>query len=249
MKHLTKHAYALLAFVVLASIPAPAQEKKQGNVRSREIEVAYDEGRADALRVAIKKIVEVPALATEEFEAGDEIRIAFESNFEGFLYILNLTPSGKTQLLFPHPANRDNTIHLRQQVKLGLKFTNDKGSDVLQVYMSRQPIPLFDSTLKNAIGQGITKIFLDESTTRAAQEIVRDTLKGTSKPLQSDGIKDNSLASAQNGQSRSRSRGVYYDSGEDNIKKESTIAVEQENGDGHLKNGDVAFYEIRLKHK
>ncbi|MFP5261288.1 MAG: DUF4384 domain-containing protein [Blastocatellia bacterium] len=248
MKHLTQHAAALLMFVVLSSISVPAQEKSRGDVRSRDIELAYDEGRADGLRIAIKKIVEVPVLSTEEFAPGDEVRVAFESNFEGFVYILNLTPTGKTLLLFPNPDNRDNKIHLRQQVKLGLKFTKDKGVEVLQVYMSREPILLFDNTLKAAIAQGAAKVFLDESAKRASQEIARDTLKGASNASQGEGIKDNSLA-AQGGQNGFRSRGVYYDSGEDNAKKESTIAVEQDTGDGHLKNGDVAFYEIRLKHR
>ncbi|HEX8089424.1 MAG TPA: DUF4384 domain-containing protein [Blastocatellia bacterium] len=257
MKPLTKTVFVLLMTVVIASISVLAQDSKRPGIRSRGIEMEedYNNGRADMMRVAIHKEVEnrlVPVLATEAFKSGDRIRLEFESNFSGFVYIINVAPNGKTCLLFPHPSERNNAVNARQRYSLPqsrmLRFNDDKGVEVLQVYMSRQPIPLFDDALKNAIEQD-TKACLGDSVVNAARELADSAYKNTSKPPQR-GIETNvsSPVLAQGGRASIRSRGVYYDSGEDSSKKESTIAVEKKDGQTHLKDGDVAFYEIHLQH-
>lgn len=247
MRPLKTLFFSLLVFVFLTSNSIFAQDNKNIGRRSRDIEVDYDEARADAMRVSITKKVYEPVLVTQEFETGDEVRIAFQSNFDGLVYILNVTPNGKTLLLFPDPRNRDNAVLARQQVKLDLKFTSDKGSEFLHVYMSRQRIPLFDDLLKAAVENGVSKVYLDESAANAAKQLAGSSSRDTSKP----GVENKQSVSAplQNGRSGSRARGVHYDSGEDNIRKEATVAVEKEGGDGYLKLGEIAFYEIRLKHK
>jgi Domain of unknown function (DUF4384) len=257
MRPLTKLVSVFMAAFVMTSISAPAQDKKQGGLRSRGIEMEedYNKGRADGMRVAIHKEVEnqiVPVLASEVFKSGDRIRLEFESNFNGFVYIINVGPNGKTCLLFPHPVERNNAVTARQRYSLPhshmLKFNEEKGIEVLQVYMSRQPIALFDDTLKQAIDQG-TRPCLGDSVVNAARELANSASKNTPKPSQG-GIETKVSAPilAQDKRSGMRSRDVYYDSGEDTGKKESTIAVEKKDGYGHLKDGDVAFYEIHLQH-
>src|ERR1051326_3113062 len=88
MKPLTKLTVVLSVFVAMTLVPAFAQDKKQSGMRARGIELDYDDGRADGMRVAVKKMKEgefIPVLATEEFKAGDRIKVEFESNFDGFV--------------------------------------------------------------------------------------------------------------------------------------------------------------------
>jgi len=248
MRPLTKLGYILLAFVALASSSASAQENKQSGMRSRDIELAYDGDNVDKMRYTINKLIAVPALVTEEFKTGDEIRVALESNFDGFVYVLHASPGGKTRLLFPDPRSKDNIVRASVPLNLNLVFTKEPGFEVLKVYMSRQPIPLFDNTLKSAMDQSRSRVYLEGPALLEAEELARSVSKGAKKPPQSDATKDSAPALAQNAPATTRPRGVELYLGEDNTKKESIVAVEKENGDGHLKNNDIAFYEIRLKH-
>lgn len=244
MRPLTKLGYILLAFVALASITAYAQEGKQSGTRSRDIELAYDGDKVDAMRYTINKLIAVPVHVTEEFKTGDEIRVALESNFDGFVYVLHASPGGKTRLLFPDPRSKDNVVRARVPLNLNLMFTKETGSEVLKVYMSRQPIPLFDKTLKIAMDKSSSRVYLEGAALLEAEELARNA----NKPPQGNAAKDSTPVLAQNGPATTRPRGVELYLGEDNTKKESIIAVDKENGDGHLKNNDIAFYEIRLKH-
>jgi len=252
MKPLTKLTVALSVFVVMTLVPAVAQDKKQGGMRARGIEMDYDDGRADGMRVAVKKMKEgefIPVLATEEFKAGDRIKIEFESNFDGFVYIVNVAPSGKTCLLFPHPDKKDNKLQARQRYPIppgpySFRFNEEKGLEVLQVYMARQPIALFDETLKGAIDQN-TKPCLGDSAMSAAKELANNASKSQQGGIES---KSSPPIMAQAERKGSRPRGVELYLGEDSNKKESTIAVEKKDGSAQLRSGEFAFYEIRLKH-
>ena len=161
MKPLTKASILLAISFTLIAPAILAQAPKNNQLHSREIIVDYDQGKVDGMRVIIKKdedgqLVSVPA--DNVFKTGDQIKVEFESNFDGYVYILNVSPGGKTCILFPHAKETNNAIRARQRYVLPtsalLRFDEEKGIEVMQVYMSRQPITQFDESLKAAMEQG-----------------------------------------------------------------------------------------------
>jgi hypothetical protein len=207
------------------------------------------------MRVILKKLEGeklLPVAASQVFESGDRIKIDFESNFDGYVYIVNVAPSGKTCVLFPFADEHNNQVRAGQRYTLPFsetswfKFNDEKGDEVLQVYMSRQPIRDFDDTLKDAASRGQKAGCLSESVMSAARELAA----GTRKPLDTlpaAGINTNARAVIGR-QGGVRSRGVeLYIGG--NEEKGSVIAVAPEKTASQLKSEDMAFYEIRLRHQ
>ena len=43
-------------------------------------------------------------IADRLFRRGDRIRFNIESNWNGYLYVVNMASTGRSQVLFPHPA-------------------------------------------------------------------------------------------------------------------------------------------------
>jgi hypothetical protein len=244
-------AIALMAFSIIAT-SALARGQKDGGSRGRGIELEdYEKGRVDGMLVLIKKYEGeqlTPVLASQVFRAGDRIKVEFESNFDGYVYVLNVAPSGKTCILFPNVRESNNLVHARQRYTVptltSLRFDEEKGDEVLQVYMSRQPIKLFDDARKSALEQELKKACLSESVTSAASELSNSSTKKSREP----GI-DTDVISPLLQQKGSRSRGIELIDGSKQ-EKGSVVAVNpNKEGQKQLRDKDFAVYEIRLRHQ
>ncbi|HKV38934.1 MAG TPA: DUF4384 domain-containing protein, partial [Blastocatellia bacterium] len=139
------------AFAVLVVAPASPAFSQKYNLQARGIEARYDDGSVDGLRVVVLKGQDgrfSPVDPSRQFKKGDEIKIDFESNFDGYVYIVNVTPAGKKKVLFPHAGLASNMVAARQKYELPaggvMFFDSETGVEVLQVIMSREPIPLYD---------------------------------------------------------------------------------------------------------
>jgi len=81
------------------------------------------------------------------FHAGDKIRLAVETNDDGYLYVVNRGSSGTWKVLFPSAEIKggDNRIqrHTRFEIPSGYTFTFDEqaGEEKLFIVLSRQPEP------------------------------------------------------------------------------------------------------------
>lgn len=79
------------------------------------------------------------------FHAGDRIRLAVETNDDGYLYVVSRGSSGTWKVLFPSPEIKDgdNRIqrHVRYEIPSGYTFTFDEqpGEEKLFIVLSRQP--------------------------------------------------------------------------------------------------------------
>ncbi|MEW6209861.1 MAG: DUF4384 domain-containing protein [Acidobacteriota bacterium] len=241
MKLLPRLTIALLIIAGLISTILLAQatsaQTRSETVRSRAIRMKYDTGKIDGLRIIVylvngKNIVAVDP--SREFTKGEQIKIEFESNFDGYVYFVNVPPSGKSAVIYPDPkgGESDNLIRARQRYVLPhtgtFEFVEDeKGTEVVQVIMSREPIQVFEDSIRNSNGQ------LGETVSSAAAELTGETRRS--------GIDTESVSKVV--PSGVRTRNVRLAPPRTKDEKGTVVAVP----DTKLKPGEVAVFEIRLR--
>ncbi|HJQ69686.1 MAG TPA: DUF4384 domain-containing protein [Blastocatellia bacterium] len=215
-------------------------------VRTRAL---FVKKRADAMRVVVLQGGN-PVVANQEFREGEEIKIKFQSNFEGYVYILNITPGGKKRLLYPCSSKVTNTIIPGRIYSLPpdpqtIAFDEEKGTEVLQVIMTRERIKFLDDAVRSSDCCDFAKpCDLTESASTAAAELAGATQIQQQVSTDSGGIAAGS--SQPEGSSGLRSRGIKLASGKDKDKS-SYVAIQDSSGET-LKQGQVAVFYIRLKH-
>lgn len=194
--------------------------------------------RSDAISVLVLKLDDntlVPVDPSHQFRAGDQIKIQLESNFDGFIYVVNIQPSGKRCLMFPYVGVSDNAVTSGEQYQIppgkdALQFDEEKGTEVLQVIMSRDRIQYLDAALEKPGG------CLAKSATTAAAE------------LQAGIVKKVTPIVPQGEWSKMRSRDIILASGKDKDANGSVVAVPDNGNGGQLKAGEIATFELRFKH-
>jgi hypothetical protein len=134
--------------------PAPAQGQAPAPQASVPVvAVAYKpQGPLPALglRYTLLKKTGDGQVETESdavFHAGDHIRLAVETNDDGYLYVVNRGSSGTWKVLFPSAEIKggDNRIQRRTRFEIpsGYTFVFDEqpGEEKLFIVLSRQPEP------------------------------------------------------------------------------------------------------------
>jgi hypothetical protein len=80
------------------------------------------------------------------FRSGDRLRIAFESNIDGYLYVATEGSTGRWAVLFPDPEINGgrNAIKRGQEYvvpdNLWFEFDNNPGVEKVFVFLSREPL-------------------------------------------------------------------------------------------------------------
>ena len=237
MKKIVLIAIALFALICLLATATAAQEQSEG-MRARSIRMKYDAGRIDGMRIVVYMIQDNNLVAVDparEFKKGDCIKIEFASSFDGYVYFINIAPSGKSAIIYPDlkAKEMDNVIHARQRYLLPhatpFEFVDDeRGIEVVQVVMSRRPLPMFEEAIKNANGE------LGDTAASAAALMGLESKRS--------GIATESSANLLPPGVRARSARLAPP--KDKSEQGTVIAVP----DSKLKPGEVAVFEIRLRH-
>jgi hypothetical protein len=229
-----KFAVALLIICGHLSNVTTAQNQTGRGIQLRE---DYNTGKVDGMRVLVLKSEGgnfVPVDPGRIFTQGDEIRVAFESNFDGYVYVVNVSPDGKKRVIFPgtQAANSSNVIRARQRIQLprtSFIFDKEMGTEILQVIMSREPVAVLDAAVKESKGEL-------QSASSAAAELSANAQRGI-------------VSEATATITGIRARGVFLAAGKDNDKAGSVVAIaDEKRTDARLKTGEVASFEIRLQH-
>ena len=239
MKAMIRILSISLMATALMAVVVPAQNKghKDDEERTRGLFVNKE---ADAMRLVLLKAEEnglVPVDPGHTFKEGDQIKLAFESNFDGYIYLVNVTPGGKKSVLYPYDETSGNRVRPNRRYEFPpggdmIEFDDEKGTEVLQVIMSRERIAFLDSAIKNSSGD------LGESAASVAAELQA-------------GISNEEVTKVlpDEGKSGVRSRDIKFAAGRDKDPEGSVVAI---SGDGNmsakLKKGEAGVYEIRLKH-
>lgn len=254
MKAICRVGMAVAAVVSLMVMPGLAQ---RDDVRSRGLIVKnYETGKTDGVRILVKMKSQYGDWAavdpSRSFQKGDEIKISFEPNFDGYVYIVNVMPSGKKRVLFPFQKETvketNNMIRAHQVCEVpanaSFEFDAEAGTEILQAIMSRDPIPLLDSAVKNPEGD------LGDSASSAAAELAASSQSGARTKGRGGIVSENvAIVLPQDGPDGVRSRSVHLAPGKDKDDKGSVVGIPDDKGQGgKLKKGEVAIFEIRLKH-
>lgn len=240
MKTRIKFVFALL-IIAVQILSAVAQNQTTLRQRGIKLREDYNTGKVDGMRILVMKSEGgnfIPVDPGRVFRQGDEIRIAFESNFDGYVYVINVSPSGRKQVIFPgsRSSANSNVIRARQRIELpptSFIFDGESGTEILQVIMSREAVSVLDAAVKESNGEL-------QSAASAAGELSATTRRG---------IVSENIAAALPQNAGLRPRGIFLAEGKDRDKAGSVVAIADENkADGRLKPGEVATFEIRLQH-
>jgi serine/threonine protein kinase len=85
--------------------------------------------------------------ATTTFRSGDRVRLSFQSNVDGYLYLVQQGSSGRWSVLFPNPEINSgrNNVRKSEEYKVPdadgfFEFDSNPGVENLFVYFSREPM-------------------------------------------------------------------------------------------------------------
>lgn len=224
----------------------PPEHGDDSGVRTRAL---FTKKRADAVSIMVLKDDEVVDPG-RDFKEGEEIQIRLSSNFAGYVYVLNVTPSGKKRLLFPCSRRGDNRVapwedNILPSKSGSLAFDSDQGTEVLMVVLSHDRIGYLDDALKSCCpGQtgadccGHFVCDLADSAAAAAAELAGNVSDEQRAGVVIDRGRENAGV---------RTRGVTLAAGRDRKRITTYVAVQDQSG-GRLDPGKPAVFYIRLKH-
>lgn len=84
------------------------------------------------------------------FQGGSRIRLGFNANRAGFLYVVNLGTSGKVTTIFPSVASDNNQVQpgliyqIPQQVGKSIRFDTTPGQEIILVVLAETRIENFE---------------------------------------------------------------------------------------------------------
>lgn len=206
--------------------------------------------RSDAMHVSfIKTNGGSVDPANDVFKENDEIEVRCRSNFNGYVYFVNITPAGRKYLIFPCGKVGAFNLEPGATVVTPVGFDSEKGTEVLQVIMTRERIDFLEAAIRGDCCADPTKCELSASAASAAAE-----LASTASKNQKGGISVNNLLAVVPANASSggiRARGIKLAQGPDSKSKGSTyVAIESpaDSKDNKLEAGRFAVFEIRLNH-
>lgn len=221
-----KTAVALLA-CLLCSLPAWSADPRQD----------FDSGRADAIKVAVYRTDGEgarPVRADQVFHQGDAIYLTLESNFPGYVYLVNGQPGGKTVVLLPSTEQPDHTLAPHQPRQFPapparILFDAEKGIETLRVVISRTPIPAYDQAVAtHGLLAGADPFASAVGRASEQRPGVVETLTG---------------------KGRFASRGLYVSTPPDTTSSYVSVGRGDAGPAAHLEGNQTGVFEIHLKHQ
>lgn len=241
---------ALLTANFSASSAQGKAKGKQEEVRTRAMFVSK---KADGLE--IKLTTERGELIDpgKSFKAGDRVRVSFESNFKGFAYFINVTPGGVTKVIYNREIDADQAYDLPSK-PYAIEFDKEPGTEILKVVLSYERIKSYEDALKNANGE------MGKSAANVAAELADNTPKKDGKKTAATKTPGEAVGIVTSDKSCGRERGLVLASGQEarcrslvlasgnQTKNEGSVVAISDKQGTKLQTGEVAVFELRLKH-
>ncbi|MDX2042469.1 MAG: DUF4384 domain-containing protein [Acidobacteriota bacterium] len=155
MKPTLQFVFNLFCLLLFATA-VQAQSEEQ----VRDVQKIYKDAKAPGLEVTIylqeKNGAMIPVSPDREFHKGESVKIRVESNFSGYLYIVNHGASGNKSLIFPD-GKESNLLQTGKTYLLpstyDLVLDEKAGFETLQVIAAPQRLPVLDAALKQPDGK------------------------------------------------------------------------------------------------
>lgn len=249
-KQITCLMTAVLLVANFSALSAQGKNRmKQDTMRARAMFVSK---KADGLEVKLTNEKGELIDPGKAFKAGDRVRVSFESNFKGFVYFINVTPGGVTKVIYSREIEADQAYDLPSK-PYAIEFDKEPGTEILKVVLSYERIKPYEEALKTSDGE------MGKSASSVADELADNNPKkdgkkaGSKAPGEAVGIVTSSntcgrerglvLASGQ----EARCRSLVLASGNQAKNEGSVVAISDKQGT-KLQAGEVAVFELRLKH-
>ncbi|MGH9837256.1 MAG: DUF4384 domain-containing protein [Blastocatellia bacterium] len=228
----------IISFLFALQIPSPALT--QENDEERDMIKKYESGAAHGMKVTILQRSGDSLTAVDpknEFKKGDRIRVEIESNFAGFVYMINVGSSGKTTIIFPDRAE-DNRIMPGRRYTLptsyDLEFDENSGVDVFKVLMSLRPVPLLTSAARRGNGE------LSSNDLKTVSDLIARSERQQAGIISSEFNLNNKVG----GLKAVGTREPLWNE----KKKAALVTVKQQNKtNGKLQTGQVAVFGIQFR--
>ena len=236
-------AFLLLSLSITVSTQNTTRQLERVGVTSKRVQQSFELGEADGLKVVIYHVGEkgMEAVSPDKaFKSGDRFRLKLQSNFDGYVYVINVTPGGENRLLFPRSTSRRNNVRAGQFYYIPtaneFEFNDEPGLEVLQFLISRSQVAFLEGLLDRASSKA-TYIPLDRNTTTTLQQ-----LAGKPAPLKTGGVTAKATSTLRSGL---QTRMLTLDR-----KKKSTFVVVSgvKGAPNRFRPGEISVFEIRLKH-
>src|ERR1044071_8060571 len=104
--------------VVIWIAPSVFAHQESNEVRNRSIGRQYKNKEADGMKVWFYKVQGakfIPANEEMPFKTGDQLKVEFESNFDGYIYFINVDPEGKATIMYPRASSQEANKVLADQ--------------------------------------------------------------------------------------------------------------------------------------
>jgi hypothetical protein len=249
MKHAlktTKLTGAILVIVVFALLQTSSFAVVE-TARSRSIRIRkeVEKNRVDGLVIGVHQIENIneknPPLVspTAVFKDGDHVRISIESNFDGYVYVVNIEPNGDKNLSFPSRDTEYNNNRVTPGATVWippqdpLTFFGTKGIETLQVIVSKEPIAYYEEGYKTWRDGRIPETENERSRSwseRGRGVIVRDKV---------------TIPAPMKGKILARKIDLAPP---DKSSKEAVIAIPKDKNSNGKMNEQPVIFEIRLQH-
>ena len=131
----------------------------QDDAAVRDIVKSYQSGHSSGVRVAVMLHQETGLTnvdPAQEFKTGDRLKVALETNFTGYVYVVNYGSSGAKRLLFPG-LNESNRLQPGRQYYLptsyDLRLDGPSGIEALKVFFSLNRVAFLDAASRREDGE------------------------------------------------------------------------------------------------
>ncbi|MEW6730367.1 MAG: hypothetical protein AB1489_03410 [Acidobacteriota bacterium] len=195
------------------------------------------------------------------FHNGDRVKIGLRSNFDGFLYIVNIGTSGMRRIMVPGPFAHEHGLHKGeyQQFLVG-ELAGEPGTETLYIISAPTKIAEFEAAIANH--NGVLAIPPDyNSSIPANTNIGKQVQPNNTKPIDSAKMTDPVIT-----EPKKRSKvGVLKSVGSAVVKilgvvslfsreLTSEYSLEEEktfiaSTNGRLKGGEFLAFELILRHE
>ena len=134
---------------VLLLLMVPFLLQRGGAAQTPTAQHIFETNQSEGLKlyVELKRGDTVQKVTPQtNFHTGDLIKLHFTTNFNGYVYALNETPSGKTLLLFPtEEAGTANQVHAGADYAIPatsgwFKFAGEPGIEKIHILASNSPL-------------------------------------------------------------------------------------------------------------
>jgi hypothetical protein len=124
-----------------------------------KLEAELDNPQANGMRVTLLKATDTGTVsfgALDSAKTGDRLWLDFSNSFDAYVYVVHVSPLGRTTVVFPDSRDtkkiKANYRSVARMKRLALNL-NEKGVHTLQVVMSTNRVNTFEEAIEKKSGQ------------------------------------------------------------------------------------------------